>query len=82
MEEGILFPNISTYFQCMAECGMVFGGARMTKGKIYKIEKWGKEPTGRNYYRFRDDTGILTKWYGTRGVRDCSYEGNLKEILE
>lgn len=81
MEEDRLFPNISTHFQCMLECSM-FGGARITKGKIYKIEEWGKEPTGINYYRFRDDAGTLTKWYGTSGIRDCSYESNLKEILE
>lgn len=49
----------------------------LTGGRVYKITNWRQ-----NYYSFFDDCGEYVTWIGQSGVEDCSFEVNLKKVLE
>ena len=77
-----LIPYKSTHFLYVG--GDTIPDVELTKGRVYKIEKWERYlSTSADYCcYFYDNKKRLKVWYGMIGVVDASFEKNLKNILE
>lgn len=73
-------PYISTHFQLLR----TDGDFTLTVGKRYKVEGWNSDGT---IFWFLDDLGDSRYWscrntIESMWVVDCSYNENLKKVLE
>ena len=50
----------------------------ITKGKIYKVEKWLSD----TLFSFIDDEEDVRSWYLHSGIEEVSYQDKLEKVLE
>lgn len=76
-----LTPYVSTHFRIIKPLAG-YRSIDTTPGKIYKISDW----SGNGQFTFIDDIGEYRFWMLEKtkegSLEDCSFEQNLKKILE
>ena len=69
-------PPTFTHFKIIRLNG--YNPSGITKGKIYKVEKWLSD----TLFSFIDDEEDVRSWYLHSGIEEVSYQDKLEKVLE